>query len=251
MSGRAPALGAAVALCAAAALGAAALAGPERASGGPTAEASRAPVIRQLVVFKSGKALVGRTSTRSVRVRVGGKRCAVATGTPLAGLVRSKPGRIRLRDFGSCGRRARDAGGLFVVAIRHDRNRGQRGWVYKVGRRAGTAGAADPSGPFGSGRLRSGRRVVWFYCVRATDCQRTLAVRARVESDGRVTATVVGYDDAGDGVRVAGATVRLGSLSAVTDADGRASLTPPPGSYRMFARKPGLVRSFPERVIVP
>jgi hypothetical protein len=252
MSPRAAASGAAVALGAAAALAVGALAaGPERASGGPLAGASRAPVIRQLVVFKSGKALVGRTSTRGVHVRVGGRRCAVATGTPLAGLVRSKPGRIRLRDFGSCGSRARDAGGLFVTAIRRDRNRGQRGWVYKVGRRAGTAGAADPSGPFGNGRLRSGRRVVWFYCVRATDCQRTLVVRARVESDGTVTATVVGYDDAGDGVRIAGATARLGSLTAVTDADGHASLAPPPGSYRLFAKKAGLVRSFPVRVKVP
>ena len=85
MSRPAGASGAAAALCAAAALSA----GPDHASGGPTAEASRAPVIRQLVVFKSGRALLGRTSTRGVHVRVGGKRCAVATGTPLAGLVRS------------------------------------------------------------------------------------------------------------------------------------------------------------------
>jgi hypothetical protein len=247
MTRRAGASGAAAALCTAAALAAGAPARPEQ----PPAAASPAPVIRQLVVFKSGEALVGRVSTRGVHVRVGSKRCAVATGTPLSALVRSKPGRIRLRDFGSCGRRARDAAGLFVTAIRHDRNRGQRGWVYKVGRRAATAGAADPSGPFGSGRLRSGRRVTWFYCVRASDCQRTLAVRARVETDGAVTATVVGYDDAGDGVRVVGATVRLGALSAVTDATGRARLTPPPGSYRLFAKKLGLVRSFPERVTVP
>ena len=30
---------------------------------------------------------------------------------------------------------------LIVTGIRGDRNRGQRGWVYKVGRRAGTTGA--------------------------------------------------------------------------------------------------------------
>ena len=208
--------------------------------------------IRQMVVFRSGKAVTKNVSTRGVHVRVRRKRCAVASRTPLAALFRSHPGRIGLRDFGSCSRRARDASGLFVRSIRRDRNRGRNGWVYKVGRKAGTAGAAEPSGPFGTGRrLRSGQRVVWFYCVlRTGGCQRALAVRATPEAGGLVV-KVVGYDDEGRGVVVEGATVKAGGMSALSGADGRAHLALPAGSYRVHAAKEGLVRSFSERAEVP
>ena len=137
-----------------------------------------------------------------------------------------------------------------MTAIGDDRNRGQRGWVYKVGRRAATAGAGDIAGPFGNGRLRAGQRVTWFYCLRAGDCQRTLEVRARPAAGG-IEAAVRAYDDAGDGVPVEGARVSAGGVTAVTAADGRAQLALPTGTYRVTARKDGLVRSFTERVEVP
>ena len=90
--------------------------------------------------------------------------CTAGRATALAALVRSEarpawPARLRLVLV-----EARDGGGLFVESIRGDVNRGQNGWVYKVGRRAATAGAADPTGPFGHGRLRNGQSVTWFYC---------------------------------------------------------------------------------------
>ena len=157
-----------------------------------------------MVVFRDGHALTKRVSTAATSVRVGGRRCAVGERTPLAALVRSRPGPLRLRDFGACSSRARDAAGLLVTGIGPDRNRGQRGWVYKVGRRAATAGAGDTGGPFGRGRLRARQRVTWFYCVRAADCQRTLAVSAKPATGG-IVATVRGYDDDGDGVPVEGA----------------------------------------------
>jgi hypothetical protein len=183
-------------------------------------------------------------------VRVHHRRCAVGRATPLAVLVRSRPGRIRLRDFGSCSLHPRDAGGLFVSGIGPDRNKGRNGWVYKVGRKAGTTGAADPSGPFGHGRLRSGQRVTWFYCfLRTGGCQRSLAVRVRAESGG-LAVRVIGYNDVGHGVFISGATVRAGSTSAVTAPDGTAHLKLAPGHYRVVARKPGLVRSFPVRALV-
>jgi len=208
--------------------------------------------IRQMVVFRSGKAITKTVSARAVRVRVRSKRCAVASRTPLAALVRSHLGRIGLRDFGSCSRHPRDSAGLFVRSIRRDRNRGRNGWVYKVGRRAATAGAADPSGPFGTGRrLRSGQRVVWFYCVlRDEGCQRALAVRVRAEA-GALVVKVVGYDDEGRGLIVEGATVKAGGASALTGPDGRARLALPSGRYRVYAEKAGLVRSFSERATVP
>ena len=218
----------------------------------PSAAAeARAPVIEQLVVFRSGETLTKRVSTAGVLVRAGGRRCAAGDGTALAALVRSRPGRLRIRDFGACTRRPRDGAGLFVEAIRSDRNRGQNGWVYKVGRRGATTGAADPSGPFGRGRLRAGQRVTWFFCrLLGGGCQRTLELRLDPEPGGFV-ATVRGYDDEGRGVAIEGATVRAGSATAVTAADGRVRLAASPGAHRVTATKDGLVRSFAERVEVP
>jgi hypothetical protein len=210
-----------------------------------------APAIRQLVVFRDGSAVTRTVSTRATRVRVEGRRCTAGQATALAALVRSRPGRIRLRDFGSCSARPRDGGGLFVSAIRGDVNRGQDGWVYKVGRRAATAGAADPAGPFGRGRLRAGQRVTWFYCrLRQGGCQRTLALRLRAEP-GVLLAAVRGYDDEARGLPVEGATVSAGGSETLTDARGEARLPLPAGRYRAVAEKGGMIRSFAELVEVP
>jgi hypothetical protein len=209
------------------------------------------PRISQLVVFKDGSSKAETVSARSAKVAVGRRRCTVGEATALAALVRSKPGPLVLRDFGSCGSRPADGAGLFVQSIAGDRNRRQDGWVYKVGRRAGSAGAADPGGPFGRGRLRSGQRVTWLYCrTREGGCQRTLEVKPKPGAEG-VVATVRGYDDQGRGVAVAGATVTAGGVSAETDSRGVARLALPAGRHRVVASKPGLVRSFAERVEVP
>ena len=215
------------------------------------APAAVAPRVSQLVVFRDGSSLAKTVSTRETSVKVGGHRCATGTGTALAALVRSRPGKLRLHDFGSCSRRPADGGGLFVRGIRGDVNKGQNGWVYKVGRRAATAGAADPGGPFGHGRLRSGQRVTWFYCrMRSGGCQRSLEVKLRTQA-GALFATVRGYDDEGKGVAVAGATVSAGGATAQTDAAGVATLSLAAGRYSVVATKPGLVRTFGERVEVP
>jgi hypothetical protein len=209
------------------------------------------PKISQLVAFRDGSAQTRTVSTRATKVSVAGRRCTAGDGTALAALVRSKPGKLRLHDFGSCTRRASDGAGLFVRSIGGDANRGQNGWVYKVGRRAASAGAADPRGPFGRGLLRAGQRVTWFYCrMRDGGCQRTLELKLTTHP-GTLIATVRGYDDQGDSLAVAGAEVSAGGASAQTDASGVARLTLPTGSYRAVATKPGLVRSFAERAEVP
>jgi hypothetical protein len=208
------------------------------------------PKVRQMIVFRDGHALQKRVSAAATTVNVAGRRCAVGGRTALAALVRSKPGRLGIRDFGACSSSPGDAAGLLVTRIGPDRNRGQRGWVYKVGHRAATAGAADPAGPFGHGRLRAGERVTWFYCVRAADCQRTLEVRAKPMTGG-IVATVRAYDDAGDGVPVEGAEVTAGAVTGITAADGRVQLALATGTHRVVARKEGLVRSFTELVEVP
>jgi hypothetical protein len=94
-------------------------------------------------------------------------------------------------------------------------------------------------------------RVTWFYCVfRAGGCQPTLGLSVRDEGDGTVTARVKAYDDEGRGTLLEGATVRAGSRTDETDADGLATLTLPPGVHRLRAEKSGHVRSFAERVRV-
>lgn len=207
-----------------------------------------APLFDQLVVFRSGEAKSKTVETAATRVRVDDdRRCRVPRATPLAALVRSDAAKLRVHDFsGSC-----DPSSLFVRAIGPDANRGQSGWVYKVGNRQGTTAASDPSGPFGSGRLKRRRRITWFYCVfEAGGCQRTLGLRVRDEGGGTVTARVTAYDDEGRGARLEGARVVAGSRSVETDANGVATLTLPSGRHRLYAEKRGHIRSFPERVSV-
>ena len=210
--------------------------------------ADAAPRVDQLVVFRNGDATQDRIGTKATRVRAGDHRCRVPRATPLAALVRSDVAALRVRDFsGSC-----DPASLFVSKIGPDRNRGQSGWVYKVGTRQGTTAASDPSGPFGTGRrLRDGARITWFYCVfEPGGCQRTLGLRVRDEGDGVVSARVTAYDDEGRGERLQGATVRSGDSSAKTDANGVATLSLPAGTHKLYADKRGYVRSFSDRVRV-
>ena len=51
---------------------------PSTGQAGDGAAAQGAPVVEQMVVFRSGRAVIGRVSTRGLRARVGRKRCAVA-----------------------------------------------------------------------------------------------------------------------------------------------------------------------------
>ena len=191
---------------------------------------------------------------KSRSVRVGGRRCAVGRATPLSALAGTRL-KLGFRDYGSCGRSPRDAGALYVKRIGAERARGTAGWVYKVGRRAGTTGAADPSGPFGGGKLKRGARVLWFWCVQVsgTACQRTLEVSSAptVAPGAMLAVTVRGYDDNGRGAAVPGATVRLGSATAVSDANGVAQVAAPAsGAARLTAEHAGMVRSWPRTVRV-
>jgi hypothetical protein len=190
-------------------------------------------------------------------VKVGRRRCRVGAATPLSVLAGTHL-KFALRDYARCGRRPRDASGLYVRSVAGERAAGGTGWVYKVGRRAGTTAAADLSGPFGTGRrLRNGQRITWFWCTLESSggCQRTLEVRpdrATAAPGETLGVTVRGYDDFGKGVPVEGATVRLGSASAVTSATGTATLTVPAetGKLTLDAERDGMVRAFPREVTV-
>jgi hypothetical protein len=215
------------------------------------APAAAAPKVDQLVVAADGTADQQRVKAPATRVPVGGKRCGVAAATPLAALVESGVGPLRFRDYGSCSRRAADSAGLYVRSIAGDRAKGRKGWVYKVGNKVGTAGAADPAGPFGRGRLKAGTRVTWFFCtLRGGGCQRTLGVKPRALGGGEVQVTVRAYDDFGRGKLVKGATVHADDATAATNGRGRATLQLDPGEAAVWASAKGRVRSFEEAVDV-
>ncbi|MEA2404744.1 MAG: hypothetical protein QOE08_1391 [Thermoleophilaceae bacterium] len=221
----------------------------------PGAAAAATPTnVDQLIVFHDGSSLAKRVDARAATVTVGSRRCAVPARTGMAALVRSKPPGLRLRDFGSCSRHARDAAGLFVSRIGSDRNHGQDGWVWKVGNKLATTGAADPSGPFGRGLLRSGASVTWFYCrlnPSTGSCQRTLSVKPVANGAGSLSVTVRSYDDRGHAKLVSGATVTAGSATAQTDASGVARFTAlAPGALKVFATAPKAIRSHSAAVTV-
>ncbi len=181
---------------------------------------------------------VGRT------IRIGRKRCPVPAATPLAGLLAAgEP--VRVTDAAGC-----DPTAMFVTRVGSERNRGIAGWEYKVGAASPSYGAGDPAQ-----RLRSGANLLWFWCVRATACQRTLALAspsATAVRGASFTVTVLGYDDSGRGRPVVGASVRLGGEVVSSGPGGLAILTAPaaPGRYGISASKPGLVPSFPLEALV-
>ena len=218
------------------------------------APADAARTVRVMVVGQSA-VLAGPQKVKLVdrTVKVGGKRCATGARTALSALAATKLP-LSLKDYGACSRRAAESGSIYVRSIDGEAERGSDGWVYKVGRRVGTTGAADPSGAFGDGRrLRTGQKVLWFWCVKdAVDaCQRTLEVAAprRVAPGATFQVTVRGYDENGRGVPVGGVEVAPG---AITDADGIAAVTAPAvtGRLTLAAAKAGLVPAFPRRVEV-
>lgn len=203
-----------------------------------------------LVVGRGGEVLHGphAVDARAARVVVGGHRCTVGARTPLAALLDSDL-TYRLRDYGSCSRRARDASGLYVRAVGGQKERGRDGWVYKRGNKTPSTGAADLAS-------RTRGRVLWFWCVNGKHgCQRTLDVEPAAESaaPGSVLeVTVRAYDDRGRSVPAAGATVTVGDASAVADADGVAAVTlgPETGDLAVVATQDKRVRSFAEEVSV-
>jgi hypothetical protein len=210
------------------------------------APAAAAPTVHQLVVFRSGSFKQKTVRAKEAHVRVGHKRCAVAAGTPLAALVTSRVAKIGLHDFGSCSSRARDGSGLFVRKLGPDANADQNGWVYKVGHKGGSAGAADPSGPFGHGRLRSGADVLWFYCRMqpSGSCQRTLSLDKVNAQTGGVLVQAGAYNDQGRRIPAVRVTVHVDSATGVTDSSGTVRIAAPAGRHKVWADGGGYVRSF-------
>jgi hypothetical protein len=228
----------------------------------PARTSAYGPSVQSMIVGKGGSILsrARRVGASATTVHVGRKACAVAAGTPLAVLAAVRraggPG-FALRDYGRCGSSPLNSGQLFIYSLGGESNRGQSGWEYKVDHLSGSTGAGDSSGPRGDGRrLRSGARVLWFWCnAFAGGCQRTLdiAPSATTVSPGALlNVTVTGYDNEGRGAPIVGAIATLGSDFASTGAGGTAALIAPgtPGRYALSASHATLVPSFPETIVV-
>ncbi len=182
--------------------------------------------------------------------------CAVAEGTPLAALVafhRTRGPAFAVRDDGHCSSSSpSDSGGLVVYSLDCETDHGQNGWEYKVNNRVGATGAADQSGPFGTGhRLAPYSKLIWFWC-QAVDggCQRNLEVSApaSVRRGGTFQVRVLGYDNDGHSIGMSGARVSIGGggSSATTNSSGRATLRAPSRRGRSVVRatRSGSVPSF-------
>ncbi len=203
-----------------------------------------APRVSVSVIGPGGKVVRAprAVTVRSARLRIGGRTCVVPEATPLAALAALRLP-LGVTAGGSC-----TASTFFVRTIGRTTNRGRNGWSYKVGRRAGTTSAANPSGSFGNGRrLGSGDNVTWFWCVLGRrGCQRTLVAR-RV---GAASVRVMAYDDRGRGIRVRRALVRVTDArgkrrSGRTDRRGRVSFRGLRGSWRISAKRGRYVPALP------
>ena len=91
-----------------------------------------APVVTQNVVYRDGEVRADTARASAVTVTVSGRSCAVPAATPLAALVRSRVPRVRLRDFGSCSRRAADA-----EAVRLGHRARSQPWQRRLGVQGG------------------------------------------------------------------------------------------------------------------
>lgn len=177
-------------------------------------------------------------------------RCLVAARTPLAALLDSQL-ELTVRDYGSCGKRARDSSGLYVRGIGGEVARGQDGWVYKVRNRQPSSGAGDMAS-------RTRGRVLWFWCrMGRSGCQRTLDVETAKRSataGSELTVKVRAYDDDGRAIPARGAKVRIGSsdATATTDAKGlaRIEVGDVTGTFSVYATQARRVRSFSRTVRV-
>jgi len=168
------------------------------------------------------------------------RRCQVAQGTPLAAL-KGTGVFFHLKDFGRCSMSTSASAGLFLDKLVDTTNTGTSGWTFKVNNRAGTAGAADPAGPFGSGSLVTGDKIIWFWCVFDADwaCQRNLVLVAptTASAGSSLSVSVRAYDDAGMWIPAVGARVSVGTAKVVTGVSGTVSIKAPdtPGSYLIKA----------------
>lgn len=228
----------------------------------PVLGADRAEAMRVMVIGKGGARFSGPVSVSAggYTQSVGSRRCKVAAMTPLAVLhaaARRAHFSYKVRDYGRCTKNnASSSSMLFVYSVRGHTNSGDNGWYYKVNGRAGNLGAANVKGPFNSGRLGGGDRIVWFYCrfnASARSCQRSLQIAApsRVNKGQRVAIKVTGCNDRLSCQSIARVKVTFGGRSMRTNSSGLAVFkVGRRGRFTVRAAGRNMIPAFPVKMTV-
>ena len=225
------------------------------ALGAAPAEAARTV---QVMVVGKASVLAGPQKVEADGAHGGGRAASAARPARArrSPRWRRRSCRCTFKDYGACSRAARRVR-LALRAL--DRRRA--GAAARTAGSTRSAAASDPPAPptrparSATGRrLRSGQKVLWFWCVKDAGGRLPAHARGRRAADRRARcapfpATVRGYDENGGGVPVAGVEVAPG---AVTDASGAATVTAPAaaGTLTLRAEAPGLVQAFPRKVTV-
>lgn len=125
--------------------------------------------------------------------------------------------------------------GLYLDQISTDTAAGTKGWIYLVNNAAPSVGAADYT-------LKVDDHVLWFYGEYTLVPTRLTLTDSEAASGSSITVTVDSFAN-NTWTALANTTVHFGTETAMTAADGQAVIHPADGYYKIFAAKPGFVRT--------
>lgn len=122
--------------------------------------------------------------------------------------------------------------GPYLEKINQDQASGTVGWQYMVNWQSPSVGAADYN-------LKSGDEVLWYFANFDAKPLKLSLSSTEITSGQPATAFV----SENTGQTVSGAEVIAGVNNFATGTDGKANVTSQDGYYKVFAQKPGFVRS--------
>lgn len=131
--------------------------------------------------------------------------------------------------------------GPYLDRIGDDTAAGTAGWLYNVNYLEPSVGANDYD-------LTEGDFVLWHFNDFTWKLTRLSLSSSEASSGASVTATVEWFDGSVWSA-LEGASVRLGNSVTSTNSEGKATLSAPDGSYKVFAIKDGYVRTESETLI--
>ncbi len=125
--------------------------------------------------------------------------------------------------------------GPYLNQIGNDAAANLTGWQYAVNLTIPSVGAADY-------QLQTNDQVLWYYGGWDDKLTRLSLDKAVTDSGQSSTATLE-YNNGGTWQPLAGASLNFGTTTVSTNEQGQANLSGADGYYRVFAQKPGFVRS--------
>lgn len=212
----------------------------------PTSEADTftPTVSAYAVVALEGKyypvAKVSTSSYPKVSFRIAGKNEDICEGDAFA------PNALKLVEIVSetCGftyHITTTSFGPYLDRIKDDTAAGVMGWLFNVNDLEAQVGAVDY-------QLKADDRVLWHFNDFNDKLSRLTLGSAAVDAGASIIATVESFDGT-TWKALTGASVHFGNSLISTDPSGKAVLTLPEGSYKIYATKEGFVRSERESLI--